>query len=408
MANRIKLAGTTSNTFDVGLNANGNLQTGNSNVSIESRAGKAIVAQNASTVGTPAVQIIGNYITGGGAGQIQTLNFAGTPASPTPLAYNDYLFQIQNLAYTGPSGLFEPVANYSFSGDFAFHKTDEISSPTGFNYTGSFFQITQFGNDGTNDNLYDYNIKNGELIIGGFSPTDSFGPANTNFTVTVQDSSGATNSFTFLNNGNFSGPNNITANYFYGDGGHLSNIAVANVTGLGNIATINLDGNSSNLLYGNGTFAPISITSVANANYANFAGQVVDATQSNITSLGTLTSVTVSGDANVGNLKLNQFQETVYSIGTTSGTITPDFNNGSIQSMTLNGNVTINTLGNAIAGRSMTLIVNQDGTGNRTLTSSMLFAGNSKTLSTAASAKDIISVFYDGSSYWATLSKGYA
>jgi len=56
----------------------------------------------------------------------------------------------------------------------------------------------------------------------------------------------------------------------------------------------------------------------------------------------------------------------------------------------------------------MTLIVTQDGTGNRTLTSSMLFAGGSKTLSTAAGAKDIISVFYDGSTYFASLTKGYA
>jgi hypothetical protein len=56
----------------------------------------------------------------------------------------------------------------------------------------------------------------------------------------------------------------------------------------------------------------------------------------------------------------------------------------------------------------MTLILTQDGTGNRLLTSNMLYAGGSKTLSTAASAKDIISVFYDGTNYFATLSKGYA
>jgi hypothetical protein len=65
-------------------------------------------------------------------------------------------------------------------------------------------------------------------------------------------------------------------------------------------------------------------------------------------------------------------------------------------------------LGNAIAGRSMTLIITQDGTGNRTLTSSMKFAGASKTLSTAASSVDIISVFYDGSTYYSALTKGYA
>ena len=115
-----------------------------------------------------------------------------------------------------------------------------------------------------------------------------------------------------------------------------------------------------------------------------------------------------ANSGSIGNLQLNQFEETVYAIGNTSGTITPDFNNGSIQSLTATGNITLNSLGNAVAGRSMTLIVTQDGTGNRTLTSSMLYAGGSKTLSTAASAKDIISVFYDGSTYFASLTKGYA
>jgi hypothetical protein len=38
----------------------------------------------------------------------------------------------------------------------------------------------------------------------------------------------------------------------------------------------------------------------------------------------------------------------------------------------------------------------------------MKFAGNSRTLSTFANSQDIISVFYDGTTYWASLTKGYA
>jgi hypothetical protein len=79
-----------------------------------------------------------------------------------------------------------------------------------------------------------------------------------------------------------------------------NSVAVGNVSGIGNIATINLDGSSSNVLFGNGVFAPES-TSIANANYANFAGNVVNATQSNITSLGNLTSLSVTGDATFAN-----------------------------------------------------------------------------------------------------------
>lgn len=47
----------------------------------------------------------------------------------------------------------------------------------------------------------------------------------------------------------------ITAGQLQGDGGNIANIQVGNVTGLGNISTINRDGNASNVLYGNGVFA---------------------------------------------------------------------------------------------------------------------------------------------------------
>ena len=86
-------------------------------------------------------------------------------------------------------------------------------------------------------------------------------------------------------NANYSSYANIAAS--------ANSVALANVSGIGNIANINLDGSSSNVLFGNGVFAPES-TSIANANYANFAGDVVNSSQSNITSLGNLTSLTIN------------------------------------------------------------------------------------------------------------------
>ena len=94
-------------------------------------------------------------------------------------------------------------------------------------------------------------------------------------------------------NANFASYANIAAS--------ANSVAVANVSGIGNIATINLDGNVSNLLTGNGTFVAIPTVS-ANANYANFAGQVVDATQSNITQVGTLANLNVSGTTSTPNI----------------------------------------------------------------------------------------------------------
>jgi hypothetical protein len=66
----------------------------------------------------------------------------------------------------------------------------------------------------------------------------------------------------------------------------------------------------------------------------------------------------------------------------------------------------LNAFTSPIAGQSLTLIINTNGT-SRTLTSTMKFAGASKTLSTT-NTTDIISVFYDGTNYWASLAKGFA
>jgi hypothetical protein len=75
-----------------------------------------------------------------------------------------------------------------------------------------------------------------------------------------------------------------------------NSVAVANVVGIGNIATVNLTGSSSNVLYGNGVFAPATGGGGGDANYANFAGNVVNSAQPNITSVGNLTSLYVEGN----------------------------------------------------------------------------------------------------------------
>jgi len=103
------------------------------------------------------------------------------------------------------------------------------------------------------------------------------------------------------------------------------------------------------------------------------------------------------------------YKETIYTGGTTTGTITPSVANGNVQSITLSGSITLNALGTPETGDSMTLIVTQPASGGPyTLTSSMKFAGGTKTLSTAANAIDIISVVYDGTNYYASLSTNFS
>lgn len=108
--------------------------------------------------------------------------------------------------------------------------------------------------------------------------------------------------------------NTATANYFSGNGSLLTSIvganvtgyvpnaniantaysvAVANVSGIGNIATINIDGNVSNILYGNGVFAAAPAGgggSYGNSNVVTFLG-----------SYGSNTIVT-TGNVSVGNI----------------------------------------------------------------------------------------------------------
>ena len=208
--------------------------------------------------------------------------------------------------------------------------------------------------------------------------------------------------------GNLSWSTSTSSNANYANyAGNAFSVNVGNIVGIGNIATINIDGNTSNWLRGDGTWANIAAGG-GDANFANFAGNVTVSSQPNITSLGTLTSLTVSGLANTANLQLTKYVETVPASANTSTSISPNLASGTIVRYTANANFTFNGFTSPIAGQSGTVIITQDSTGGRTMSSSMSFAGGSKTLSTAPGAIDIITVLYDGSTYYATLSKGFS
>jgi hypothetical protein len=62
----------------------------------------------------------------------------------------------------------------------------------------------------------------------------------------------------------------------------------------------------------------------------------------------------------------------------------------------------------------VTIIITQDGTGSRTATfgtdgsTAVKFAGGTPTLSTAASAIDVVTIFNDGTNYLGNLASAYA
>lgn len=100
--------------------------------------------------------------------------------------------------------------------------------------------------------------------------------------------------------------------------------------------------------------------------------------------------------------------ETVYNHGNVSGTVAPDCSSGTVHKMVLTGNLTLNALTNNVTGSGVTILLTQDGTGSRILTSTMKWANGYKTLSTSTGAIDVVSIFYDGTNYLASLSKGFA
>ena len=102
--------------------------------------------------------------------------------------------------------------------------------------------------------------------------------------------------------------------------------------------------------------------------------------------------------------------ETVYDYGTSSGSITPDWNNGSIQKIVLNGGLTLNVPINMQSGSSLKLIIRQNSSGNHTLTpnASLKFKGGNKILSTSSNAIDMLKIYYDGTTYLCDLDLAYS
>ena len=248
--------------------------------------------------------------------------------------------------------------------------------------------------------------------------------------------------------GSFSG--NVTADYFIGNGSQLTGLyANSNVTSYlptytGNLGNVDAIATTGNITVGTGAFfigdggllSNISGGgSYSNANVESYLPTYTGNLDSLTGNVTTTANISATGNISAGNLtvgnigitgnitmsggkisgssgttpaKLQHYGETVVAGGNLTGTLAINTTLGTIQRYTLTGSITINGFVNAVAGTNATLILKQDATGGRTLTSTMKFLGGVKTLSTAANAIDVLSVFYDGVDYLATLGKGYA
>ena len=94
------------------------------------------------------------------------------------------------------------------------------------------------------------------------------------------------------------------------------------------------------------------------------------------------------------------YYETPYALGSTDSP-TIDVANGNVQTVTITSGLTLPTFTNAITGQSVTLIVT--GSGTATGASGYKFAGGSTTLTSFS----IVSVYYDGTNYWASIATDF-
>lgn len=251
------------------------------NANFASYSTNATVANTANTVtvnAQPNITSVGN---------LTTLKVVGTTD----------LGNIGNVRITGGS------ANYTLQTDGAGNLVwaspgtpDSNANAVQFNNSGLFGGSGSFTFDSASNTLSVTSITTTLTAAANAQPNITSVGTLSNLSVTGN-----------ITSGNATLGNAATANFFIGSGNNLSNIQASNITG-----------------------------TVANANYSAYTGDVVNATQSNITSLGNLTSLVVAGDANVtGNVNTDIiFANFVYGDGSNITNI----NGSAITGATANAN----------------------------------------------------------------------
>jgi hypothetical protein len=154
---------------------------------------------------------------------------------------------------------------------------------------------------------------------------------------------------------------------------------------------------------------------VLNTNSGTNSGSITifDGVNGNIEIVPNGTGAIVCNDKILRQVEFKDYAETVHNQGDVTGSFSVTVSNGNTQRMRLTGNITFTGFTDAREGQTITLLITQDGTGNRTFTEGldsagrMLFAGGVSTLSTTANAIDIMTISFIAGTYFASINKGY-
>ena len=303
------------------ISAVGNVKAGNLSVVGNIIAGN-IAGENLAVNGT--ISTLGNIISGNAdLGNAATASyFIGSGAN---------LFNINGANIIGPAGsanvsnrvnitlatagVYYPSLVNATSGNLqeqantnlSFDVTTRVLNTVGLSASGNIIgaNLYTIGTVSTTGNVKASNI----IATGSITASGDFSSANilANGAISANGNIVGTNA----NLGN-----TVSANYFVGSGSLLTDIQASSLVGAVAITQYALTADYANAVDGANVQGTVSIASFATtAQTANLAGTVTTNTQSNITSVGTLTSLGISGNLTAGNANLGNAVRANFFIG---------------------------------------------------------------------------------------------
>ncbi|TVP46307.1 MAG: hypothetical protein EA341_13900, partial [Mongoliibacter sp.] len=255
-----------------------------------------------------------------------------------------------------------------------------------------------------------------EIVFGRFNEV---GPSRGQWIVTDplftigNGSSGSTNNaFQILKNGDATLDGNFTANSFAGDGSQLTGIT----------ATI-ADGAVTSEKILDGTIVDADISESASIDQSKIADLTTDLAakapvespifSGSVEVVGSLFvngNTNISGETNIeGDLTATRYVLTAPTGVSAASTTTLDLSSGNVLTVNLGANITSISLSNAAVGTYLIKFI-QDGTGNRTVAfpSEWKWSGGTvPTVTAAANKTDIVTLIYDGSTYYTAISQNF-
>jgi hypothetical protein len=226
-----------------------------------------------------------------------------------------------------------------------------------------------------------------------------------------------------LKNGNitFSGSitsaGTISANGFTGNGSGLTNITIADASLTiaktnGLQTALDLKANLASPTFTGTPALPTGTTGVtqtASDNSIKLATTAFVTTAVN-TTVKTTGDQTIAGKKTFSNdIKAKRYELTAPSAITAASNTTLDLSSGNVLTVNLGANISTLTITNAVVGTYLIKFV-QDATGSRTVTFPTAWkwaGGTAPTITATANKIDIVTLIYDGTTYYAAISQNF-